>query len=445
MSFSNHPRATATVAGVNADTWVVDVPASHVITWEGKRWTVRPMMDSQGPGPNAWSNGLDAAFVDANGYLNLSMHKDAKGIWRAVELEGPHLGYGQYTWVVDTDPNGWDIEPVLGLFTYDDGDNGTAAYREIDIEFSKWNFAPEPSRNWFSVQPVSETINGVNVVNEYLTSDHAVSSATPYTLSFIWEPGQVYFRAVDANGLLLGEHVVTERVPVPSTETTRMNLWLIEGRAPSTANDVTVVLRGFTHTPGVTHTRPAASTISMDFTYGVEGFAMKTSGTPGGPLSHITDYQLALECNGADYSVAYSGSVFNLTGSSVDIRVNGLPLGGNYTQEALYMLRYDQHNYFSIFFSAGGMYGRVRENGVNRDVFLANEDLWNGQRYWRIREAAGSVYFEFSGNRTTWTQVGTLTHTYGNKLKSLRVRFECGYYGTETASPPFLIGAINKA
>lgn len=401
------------------------------LRWSGYDWYVRGSTSSAGPGPNAWSDTPLSAEVDNNGHLRLNLYS-AGGTWKCVELEGPHLGYGQYTWVVNTDPTDWDVIPVLGLFTYDGSDDGSHAYRELDIEFSLWNYAPEPSRVWYSMQPT--TVSGQTI--EDRMSDHAVSAATPYTCTFIWQPGQVYYATTDANGKILGEHVCTDTVQPPGTETVRINLWLQNGTAPLNNQPLSVQVNSFSFMPNVTHNLVAAANTSITFSDGTPGeLTLKTGAS-------ITSQRLSVACGSPDYNVAFTGSIFNLTGSAVDTHIVQVPAVGNGTTEALFFLRYDPDNYAVMFVSAGGLYARLRQGGVNITGSIGSYSSTD-HAYWRIREASGVVYFETSPDRSVWTTQYTHAHNLGSKIQTLRVRYECGYYGTETSPVPLLVGAIN--
>jgi hypothetical protein len=419
MSLSLHARAGATRHP--------GVP--RPLRWSGYDWKVRATTSSMGPGPNHWSDTPLAAEVGTDGSLRLGIFFSG-GAWQCVEVVGPHLGYGKYEWVVATDPTNWDIKPVLGLFTYDDSDDGSHAYRELDIEFSLWNYAAEKSRCWYSVQPVTGFENRME--------DHGVTNATPYTCTMIWQAGQVYFKTLDANGKLLGEHVCKDNVQVPGSETIRANLWLQNGLPPQNGQPVTARLNSFTFTPSVTHSLVSAANTTITFTDGTPGSLTLKAGAT------ITSNKLQLACAAGDYSVAFTGSVFDLTSSSIDTHVVQVPATGNGTTEALFEVRYDADNYLTMFVSGGGFYARLRQASVNTTSALPAYNATT-HAYWRIREAAGTVYFDTSSDRASWTNRYSHAHTLDTKIQTMRVRYECGYYGTETSPLPLIIGAINAA
>ena len=145
---------------------------------------------------------------------------------------------------------------------------------------------------------------------------------------------------------------------------------------------------------------------------------------------------LALPCVSA-YSVAQTGAIFNLTTSSVDCKVIAVPPVGTGTTEAFFELFYDASNYFMMGYSGGVFFCRRRQAAVNTAV---TAPAFN--KYWRIREAAGTVYFATSPDRSTWSEQSGV-HTLGTKIQTMRVHFECGYYGTESSPGPFIIEGVN--
>jgi len=402
--------------------------AKRLLRWSGYDWAVRPTTASAGPGPCSWSDTPLHASVDpATDALTVSIAQDGS-TWNSVELVGPHLGYGKYSFTLSTDPAGIDIRPVLGLFTYDDTDNGTYAYREIDMEVTKWDWAPEPSRMWYTVQPTSEP----------MASDHGLDTGIPYLCEFTWQSGQVYFRTLDQAGNLLGEHLVTQGVFAPGAETIRVNLWISGGTGvPSDGQPCSMTLNSFAFTPGATFTPPAAASKVSTFTSpGMDGIALKTGAT-------IVAGVLTMACTHTDYSVAYSGGTYKLTGSQVDVCIVGMPAIGNGSTEAQWFVRYDASNYFSMFISGGDLYSGEMYGGSKTNTLLVSPYDATSHKYWRVREASGTVYFDTSPDRVTWTNMRSHAHTLSTKLATMRMWFECGYYGTETAPDPLRIDAIN--
>jgi hypothetical protein len=139
---------------------------------------------------------------------------------------------------VQGDLDGLDRNAVLGLFTWNDdpADN----HRELDVEFSRWGNAADPTNGQFVVQPYSTNGNLLRITQP--------SGVTSSTQSFTWGVSSVAFAssaATPSSWTYTGPDV-----PQPGGENARMNLWLSRGAAPSNGATVEVVITDFTFTPG---------------------------------------------------------------------------------------------------------------------------------------------------------------------------------------------------
>lgn len=393
----------------------------RALKWSGHTWLVRTPRTNNAPGNNAWSDSMRNVSVDSNDIVTLRITNDG-GQWNCIEMESPPLGYGTYSFTLHTNPNTYDQKPVLGIFTYDDNDDGSHEYREIDIEFSAWNDPTQTSRGWFTVH-----YNGTPY-----QAEHSLSPHTPYTTKFTWQPGQVYFSTYDATGTLLGEHIVYNTVYTPATETIRLNLWLVDGTAPTDGQEVTAQLSNFSFIPNDTYTMPAASAKVMTFTNGQDGMTLKKGSTVSGG-------NLLVPSPANDYSYSMSGPVFNLQNSSVDTKIIALqPTSG----ESWWYLKYDNNNYIAMYAGDGTLYTRLRENGTDSQFtspYNAVDHL-----YWRIKETGGQFVCQTSPDRSTWTNQHTYSHTFGAKLQNLSLRYECSYWGTDPKPVPMTIAAVNS-
>jgi hypothetical protein len=394
------------------------------ITWQGHTWYPRSV--SGAPGPNTW--GPSQAWVDASGYLNLRISQ-VNGVWTCAEVDqsdGQILGYGKYEWVYDIDVATRDVQPVLGLYTYN-SDPATAPHQqEIDIEVTNWGTVGEKSDLWYSQQPTG--VLGTTTENRQAASTLA-GAALPLTSSFTWQPGQIYWKTTDANGVLISEHVTTEGVFAPSATGPglSMNLWLNGGNPPNNGQPVTAKIRSFNFTASATHALVPADQYVDPFD-NAYGWRLSTSAS-------IAAGELSLSCT-PQYEMAQSGSVLDMRNSSTTIQTSQAPVsGGQFSQEMLYQVRADSQNYFMIFVSGGGLAARMSQGGVNSAQLSGGTYNATTHAYWRISVAGSTVTFATSPNRTTWTSIGTLTTTLtSQQLSSMREYLQCGYWGAETGS-----------
>lgn len=126
-----------------------------VVYFSGYTWDVKINEFAVGPGPNYFSGFYEDVFVDENGYLHMRIaeHNDK---WYSTEVVGRDtLGYGTYTWVLQSDLENIPENITVGLFTWDNESFFTQANSEVDIEFSKWGDADLATTLHYSVQPVA--------------------------------------------------------------------------------------------------------------------------------------------------------------------------------------------------------------------------------------------------------------------------------------------------
>lgn len=204
--------ASATASPISLADWqVVDSPDTPI-----------------GPGPNYWS--ANNVWVDQAG-LHLTI-TNVGGRWYCAEvISKASFGYGTYSWNVSSPINNFDPNVVLGLFTWND----RPAYhnREIDFEASRWGDASDPTNAQFVVQPWQRRGNVKRIR----------TTAALSTISFTWKPRSVTFHYNDQTWVYTGRSV-----PRPYTGV-QMNLWLMDGQAPTDNQPAEVILSGFGYTP----------------------------------------------------------------------------------------------------------------------------------------------------------------------------------------------------
>lgn len=227
-------------------------PAAHAartptLVWAGHVWTVTT-------GAMAGHNLGNAGdvFVDARGFLHLSITK-IDGQWRCAELfTNDKLGFGTYQWQVTGRIDQLDANVVLGLFPYGPTAGiGTDGTNEIDIEYSRWGHPAGTNGDW-AVYPAAGSTVGE------LAYSFALTGAST-TSRFTWTRAGIGFS-------LMGgfQRIGTTVQPIESWNYAPanpgvtlphralpigMNLWLFDGRAPSDGRSVSVIIHGFTMVP----------------------------------------------------------------------------------------------------------------------------------------------------------------------------------------------------
>ena len=219
-------------------------PYARTLQFAGYTWGVKAIATPVGPGPNYFSDLESEVFVDSSGRLHLKIaYRD--GYWYSTEIVHTQpLGYGTYTFELASRVDQLDPNVVLGLFTWDDLAPGHH-YREIDIEFSRWGELQNKIAQYV-VQPyhVAGNLYRFDTILQGSLSTHL----------FEWRKERINFASYQGSPADPGDEIETwsytgADIPPPGLENTRLNLWLMNGNAPSDGKEVEVVVEAFRFTP----------------------------------------------------------------------------------------------------------------------------------------------------------------------------------------------------
>lgn len=211
----------------------------------GYEWSVKSSTRRVGPGRNHFSDSNDNVLVDAQGRLHLLItHRE--GRWYCAEVVSTRsFGYGAYRFYLDTNPDGLDVQVVLGMFTW--SNDPAYNHREINIEISRWGKANNKNAQ-FVVQPYTRA---ENIVRFQIASGLASS-----THQFTWKPDSVLCQSnqdsspkhAEPNSLI-NQYTFTEGIPQSADENARINLWLLSGHPPTNGKEVEIIITKFEFIP----------------------------------------------------------------------------------------------------------------------------------------------------------------------------------------------------
>jgi hypothetical protein len=218
----------------------------RTIKFSGYEWAVKTSVTPVGPGPNFFSDSGNNVRVDDQGSLHMKITRKGDH-WECAEIVSQkNFGYGEYVFTLATDPELLDKEVVLGLFTWDD--HPDYHYREIDLEFSRWE-DPLNMNAQYVVQPYysDENIHRFNV--------KAGGNVT--THSFNWQPGRIAFLSYSGpyavspgpQSILQSWDYTGNDIPPPGNENARINLWLVHGNPPADGKEREFIIRQFAFIP----------------------------------------------------------------------------------------------------------------------------------------------------------------------------------------------------
>nr|WP_051711026.1 carbohydrate-binding protein [Andreprevotia chitinilytica] len=251
---------------------------AKTLNFSGLTWDVRTSNgQTQGPGPNLWND--NNAWVDANGYLHLKIANN-NGVWSSAEVDlaaNQRLGFGTYQFKMQGRPDLFDQNIVFGFFTYPPSDLGADGTNELDIEFSHWG-DPNAYIGNYTVWPVSSTQqNSWSGFNMSLPGNES-------THRFSWSSTEVDFQSLSGmhdigdNTGLFASWNFTPKTPPANRQTDNLrwscttnnpadciaqkpqlfmiNLWQVDGKAPSDGKEVEIVLTEVKYVPAGTTPTP---------------------------------------------------------------------------------------------------------------------------------------------------------------------------------------------
>lgn len=241
------------------------------IVFSGYGWKIKKSTVPVGPGPNIFGGTDSNVWVDQNGYLHLKI-AFLNGKWQSSELIcTENTGYGTYIFTLGSDVTKMNENIVLGLFTWDDNTFYSQANSEVDIEFARWFKANDTLLLTTSVQPVVFD-NATPFTERTFKPQMSVSKLKyPSTHAFEWHADNITWNSysgrsfpgiekianwsfsknnqprVKTEG---GKSSVPIIIPEPgNTTNARINLWLLNGRAPSDNKPFEVIIERFDYLP----------------------------------------------------------------------------------------------------------------------------------------------------------------------------------------------------
>lgn len=131
--------------------------------------------------------------------------------------------------------------------------------------------------------------------------------------------------------------------------------------------------------------------------------------------------------NDDGYGGLQSVATYDLTGNAVSVRCIH-PANSTNNTETQMILHLDDDNEIMFVVTNNAMTCRKRVAGVNDDTYPS----WSfDMKYWRIREALGTIYFETSSNNQDWTTQRSTTVPFS--IKTLQIRLQTGTYDSQPA------------
>lgn len=203
----------------------------------GLKWRIKSSTTPVAPGPNYYSSSPEAVWVDDRG-MHLTIGKQGEH-WYATEIfTRSRVGYGTYTFTVETDARSYDPAVVAGFFTWDTAPE--EFNREIDIEFAAWG-AEQGTKFQYVVQPYTspERIVVFDPKLQGNTTTHRIVWK-PDMLEFSSYHGRVDPDSPEARENFMNKWTFEGTPPSEGRVRFRINLWLFQGKEPKKPVEMTL-------------------------------------------------------------------------------------------------------------------------------------------------------------------------------------------------------------
>jgi hypothetical protein len=128
-----------------------------------------------------------------------------------------------------------------------------------------------------------------------------------------------------------------------------------------------------------------------------------------------------------------STATYSLIGSSAAVKVPSVVNMGCNVNNRLMVIK-DNANGVEWWAECGNLRAKKIIGGVETTIVIFPYNATQ-HRYWRIRESAGTTYFETSADSSSWTVQGSIADSSLFDLSAVRVKFYAETYGTGSPSP----------
>ncbi len=249
MKYLNFKNTTLAIILTIGLVGLTSVAYARTVNFSNYTWNVKS--GNGGPGPNNWGNTDQDVFVDESGlHLKVSQHADDQKWYSSEVYTTSSLGYGKYTFDINSRVDLLDQNLVAAPFLYQDDNH------EIDIEHSLWNGETGTNNLFYTVQPYNKAGNQQK-------SSSAFSNGVFQDI-IDWQPDKINF-STKQNGNEISSFTYTTSTDGttnnfnPGSELVHINFWQYKGLVPSNSSTSELIVSNFAFDPYVA---PATSTTS---------------------------------------------------------------------------------------------------------------------------------------------------------------------------------------
>ena len=251
---------------------IEDTSYDSTIFFSGIKWYIKSGLNNKlGPGPNYFSNSSKNVFLDNSGNLHLKITNE-NGKWNCAEvISKDFFGYGTYVFKLISNVADIEKNVVYGFFTWDNNSFLEQANSEVDIEFSKWGKSSDSLTLTQSVQPVWFNIPAPYIERTNHPQININKIRFPSSHAFTWTDSLITWKSYEGTDYPGTNLIASWRfdknnrartkleggkesnpivIPKPGSDThARINLWLLNGIAPSDNKEVELIVKEFKFIP----------------------------------------------------------------------------------------------------------------------------------------------------------------------------------------------------
>jgi hypothetical protein len=222
----------------------------RTIGFAGQEWFVKQYDSLVGPGPNYFSDHGQNVWVDENGWLHLKIHYDSlnQRWWCAEVIAKAPTRFGAHHIQVSGFTDQLDPNVVLGVFLYKHMGHGHKP--EIDIEFSRWGNANNPTNASFSLHAHNQRqfhqafYYQTNKKGELTCHLRWTRRNIHYAISHGHNQRASLFKTRHFGKYRLGPGYHKSLVPHESDGLCmHLNLWLVNGQPPMNGKSAEIVVK----------------------------------------------------------------------------------------------------------------------------------------------------------------------------------------------------------
>lgn len=164
-----------------------------------------------------------------------------------------------------------------------------------------------------------------------------------------------------------------------------------------------------------------------------------------GGTAAATGGQLVLVCTSGYSNHVDSTVAYDLSGTGISVKVTSAPMAGDGSAETILMLSSGQGG------GPNALLWSINANPLSVAVQMYINSAQSGpwfatynpavHTYLRIREANGTIFWDYSADRASWTNAYSMANPFA--VTALYVRLGTGYYGTASGLVDAVFDDVN--